>query len=120
MKTIETTVCRVNGQFDRFASENTVRVQSYASLASEHGKSWSDMSARQKANFRRRHSGDLKDIETTVEVFHVTAVVPEIFHEFQVKEAAIHALILNSSTLFVECKNGTSGWETSNFSIIKQ
>ena len=121
MKTITTTVTRVNGQFDIYANDNPERTQSYASLAEEMGRNWDEMSKRAKANFRRRHQGECKPIETNVEVYKVEATVPNIFGEFQLKEAAIQHLIFpNTPTIFLECKNGKTGYQTTNFKIEKK
>ena len=120
MKTITTKVYRVNGQFDIYADENTKRFQSYASLASEMGHDWHAMSKRAKSNFRKRHANKIKEIPTKIEAFEVTATVPNIFSEFQLKDAAIRHLIHpGSGTLFLECKNGVSGYSNVNFSIKK-
>ena len=118
MKTLTAKVFRVNGQFDIYANENTVRTQSYAALAKEMGRDWEEMSKRAKANFRSRHI--CKPLPTKIEVFEVEATVPEIFSNYQLKEAAIHYLIFPPTRrIFLKCKNGVSGYETVNFSIKK-
>ena len=118
MKTLTAKVFRVNGKFDIYANENTVRTQSYAVLAKEMGRDWSAMSKRAKANFRSRHI--CKPVQTKIEVFEVEATIPEIFSNYQLQEAAINYLIFpETGTIFLKCKNGISGYETANFSIKK-
>jgi hypothetical protein len=121
MKTIETKVFKVNGQFDVYANEDTRRIESYAALAAEMGRDWKSFSPRAKRNFRRRHAEKLKYLPTTIEVYSVTATIPNIFSEFQLKEATIQFLIFEmTGTLFLRCKNGVSGYETTNFVIKKE
>ena len=118
MKTLTAKVFRVNGQFDIYANEKTVRTQSFYSLAKEMGRDWSAMSKRAKAIFRSRHI--CKPVQTKIEVFEVEATVPEIFSNHQLQEATIHYLIFpETRTIFLKCKckNGFSGYETANFSI---
>lgn len=116
MKTLTAKVFKVNGQFDIYANEKTVRTQSYSSLAKEIGRDWEAMSKRAKANFRSRNI--CKPVATKIEVFEVQARVPEIFSNYQLQEAAINYLIFPATgSLFLECKNGVSGYETANFSI---
>ena len=118
MKTLTAKVFRVNGQFDIYANEKTVRTQSYYSLAKEMGRDWEAMSKRAKTNFRSRHI--CKPVQTKIEVFEIQATVPEIFSNYQLQEAAINYLIFPSAgTIFLKCKNGVSGYETVNFSIKK-
>ena len=118
MQVLKTQVVKVNGQFDVYASENTKRFQQYADLATEMGRNWNEMTKRARANFRKNHADKIKEIPTKIEVFEVTATIPLIFGEYQLKEAAIHHLIFpNSGTLFLECKNGKTGYSTSNFKI---
>jgi len=116
MKTLTTKVFKVNGQFDIFANENTKRTQNYSDLAKELGRNWTEMSKRAKTNFRKRQSENIKNIETKIETFAITATIPVIFSEFQLKEAIIQHLIHPASgTLFLKCKNGETGYSTSNF-----
>jgi len=116
MKTLTTKVFKVNGQFDVYATETTVRTQGYADVAKEMGKDWDNMSSRSKGNFRRRHN--CKPIPTRIEVFEIKATIPNIFSEHQLKDAAIHHLIHPATgTLFLRCKNGESGYETVSFTI---
>jgi len=118
MKTLTTQVVKVNGQFDIYADENTKRVQSYSDLATEMGRNWEDMSKRSKSNFRKRHADKIKEITTQIEVFEITATVPVIFGEYQLKQATINHLIHPASgNIFLECKNGTTGYSTDNFKI---
>ena len=118
MKTLTAKVFRVNGRFDIYANENTVRTQSYAALAKEMGRDWEAMSKRAKANFRSRHI--CKPVTTKIEVFEVQARVPDIFSNYQLQEAAINYLIFPATrTIFLQCKNGVSGYETVNFAIKK-
>ena len=117
MKTITTQVVKVNGQFDIYANENTKRFQYYADLAEEMGRDWNGMSKRSKSNFRKRHADKLKEITTTIQVYEVTATVPNIFREFQLKQAAINHLIHPGSAIFLECKNGRTGYQTGDFKI---
>ncbi|WP_026755041.1 hypothetical protein [Sediminibacter sp. Hel_I_10] len=120
MTTLSTTVFKINGQFDIYASENTVRYQNYSDLAEEMGLNWKEMSKRARSNFRRKNQENIKPIATNIEAFHITAEVPQIFDEHQLKEATIHHLIFPSSnTIFLKCKNGKTGYSTSNFSITK-
>ena len=112
MKNLETKIYKVNGQWDAYANENTVRTQSFAQVAAENGRIWDEMTSRQKSNFRKRHT--CKPIPTTIEVFSVTAYVPYVFSEFQLQEAAINAMIHNRrNSIFLECKNGKTGYEAS-------
>ena len=118
MKTLTAKVFRVNGQFDIYANEKTVRTQSYAALAKEMGRDWEAMSKRAKANFRSRQI--CKPVQTKIEVFEIQATVPEIFSNYQLQEATIQYLIFPPTrTIFLKCKNGVSGYETVNFSIKK-
>ncbi|WP_291871073.1 hypothetical protein [Maribacter sp.] len=120
MKTISTTVLKVNGQFNVYATEKTKITQNYSDLAEELGRDWDLMSKRSKANFRKKQQGNCKEIDTTITVYNVTATVPNIFSEFQLKEAAINHLIHPASgTLFLMCKNGKTGYSTGNFTINK-
>jgi len=116
---IKTKIFKINGQFDKYATEGTVRYQNWSDLAKELGKDWDNMTKRQKTNFRYRHPGQLKPIPTNVEIYEVKANVPPLFGESQLIDAAIHALIFKRKTLFLECKNGISGWETADFTITK-
>jgi len=119
MKTITTKVIKVNNQFDIYATEKTKRVQNYSDLAAELGKNWYEMSNRSKSNFRKKQQNNIKEINTKIEVFNVTAKIPNIFSKFQLKEAAIHHLIFpNSGTIFLKCKNGKTGYSTGNFKIL--
>lgn len=121
MKTISTTVVSINGQFDIYANETTQRTQNYADLALEQGKDYSAMSKSAKLNFRKRNQGKCKVVEETIEVFKITATIPNIFSEFQLKEATIHHLIFPASqTIFLKCKNGKTGYSTGNFKINKK
>ena len=118
METLTAKGFRVNGQFDIYANENTVRTQSYSSLAKEMGRDWEEMSKRAKANFRRRNI--CKPVPTKIEVFEIQATVPYIFSNYQLQEAAINYLIFPATrTIFLKCKNDVSGYETANFSIKK-
>ena len=119
MKTIKTKVFKINGQFDKYAHENTQRSQSYSDLALEMNKNYSEMSKRQRANFRKRNAGKIKGISTSIEVFEVTAEIPAIFNEYQLKEAAIHSIIHESRSLFLLCRNGKTGYNVNNFKIEK-
>ena len=110
MKTIETKIYKVNGQWDVYANESTVRTQSFSQVASELGRNWDEMTSRQKSNFRKRHT--CNTVETTIEVYSVMATVPEIFSVYQLQEAAINAMIHGrKQTVFLECKNGRTGYE---------
>jgi hypothetical protein len=118
MKTLETKVFKINGKFDKYASENTQRTENYADLAVRMGRDYSAMSKRQKANFRKRHSDKINPINTVIEIFEVKAHnVPNIFSEYQLRNAAINNLIHNSDSLFLECKNGETGYRVNDFSI---
>jgi hypothetical protein len=119
MKTITTSVLKVNGQFDIYASENTQRTQSYSELAEQQVKDYSSMSKSAKVNFRKRNQGKCGDIETIIETFTITATIPDIFSEFQLKQALIDCLINNrqNRNIFIPCKNGTTGYSTGNFKI---
>lgn len=118
MKTLSTTVVKVNGQFDIYATKDTQRIKDYADLAKELGKDWSLMSKRAKSNFRKRKQGHCKPINTKIETFTITATIPNIFSEHQLKEATIHHLIFpNSCVLFLKCKNGKKGYSTGDFNI---
>ena len=118
MTTLTTTVVKVNGQFDIYATETTQRIQNYADLANELGKDWDAMSKRAKSNFRKRNQGNCKNIDTNIEIYNITAHVPSIFSEHQLKEAVIHHLIFpTSGTLFLKCKNGKTGYSTGDFKI---
>jgi hypothetical protein len=119
MKKLTTQIFKVNGKFDIYADENTKRVQDYSELAVKMGREWKDMSKRSKSNFRKRHADKIKEIPTKVKVFDVSAIVPDIFGEYQLKEAAINNLIHKSSSLFLKCKNGKTGYSTGNFLINK-
>jgi hypothetical protein len=119
MKTITTKVFKINGQFDKYAHENTRKSQSYSDLALEMGRNYSEMSKRQRANFRKRHATKIKGINTNVEIFEVTAEIPVIFSEYQLKEAAIHSIIHESRSLFLLCRNGKTGYNVNNFKIKK-
>jgi hypothetical protein len=120
MKNLRTEVVRVNGQYDVYADRNTVRYQSYADLAAEMGKDWGNMNKRQKSNFRRENASRIKPIPTRIEVYLIEAIVPNIFGEHQLKQAAIdHLIHPGRGTIFLECKNGVSGWSTTNFKISK-
>jgi len=118
MKTLSTKVFKVNGQFDIHASEATQRTENYADLAHQQGRVWSEMSKRAKNNFRKRCQKNIKNIKTNIETFVITANVPNMFSESQLKEASIRFLINPSmKTLFLECKNGKRGYSTGNFEI---
>ena len=120
MKTLTTKIVKVNGQFDIYANENTKRFQNYADLAVEMGRNWDDMSKRSKSNFRKRHADKIKEIPTQIEVFQITATIPEIFGEYQLKQSAINHLIHPASaTIFLKCKNNISGYQTNKFTIEK-
>jgi hypothetical protein len=120
MKTISTKVFKVNGRFNIYASEETREKQSYAALAAEMGRDWNSISKCGRANFKKRHAEKLKFLPTLIEVYGVTATIPNIFGETQLKEAAIQHLIFQTSTLFLRCRNGVSGYETTNFIIKKE
>ncbi len=120
MKNLETRVFKVNGFFDRYANENTKRKQSFSSLAKEMGRNWDEMTKRQRQNFRKRHANKLKEIPTKIEIYEVKAFnVPNIFSDFQLREAAIDKLIFELPTLFLRCKTVDKGYCTSNFEINK-
>jgi len=120
MKTLTTKVVKINGQFDVYSDENAKRFQNYSDLAAELGRDWNEMSKRARANFRRRNADKVKEIPTHVECYEITATIPVIFGEYQLKRAAINHLIHPATgTIFLECKNGRTGYSTNNFQLNK-